>query len=57
MPSIPIRHAPSSPDEGPDPRELYERLERVRRRLAALARAEQATDHQLRRQRAAGRRP
>ena len=57
MPSIPITHAPPSPDDGPDPREIYERIERLQRRIAAMARAIEAGGRQLRRQRAAGRRP
>ncbi len=55
MPPTPID--PPAPDGRPDPRALYERLERLRRRVAAMAREREAGDAQLRRQRAAGRRP
>ena len=48
---------PSVPADRPDPRELYERLERLSRRIAAMARERDAGDALLRRQRAAGRRP
>ena len=55
MPPTPIE--PPAPDGRPDPREIYERLERLSRRIAAMARERDAGDAHLRRQRAAGRRP
>ncbi len=57
MPATPITHAPPPAGDEPDPREIYERIERLRRRIAAMARSAEAGDRQLRRQRAAGRRP
>ena len=50
-------HRETSAAPGADVRELLERIERLRRRIAALAAAHDAGEGQLRRQRAAGRRP
>ena len=57
MDPITIHQDPPSASAGADPRELLERLERLRLRIAALARRHEAGESQLRRQRAAGRRP
>ena len=57
MPRITIEQPSPAPDEGPDRRALYESLERLRRRIEAMAAARDTGERQLRRQRAAGRRP
>ena len=58
MPKITIhRRPPESSDDEPARREFLARLERVQERLARLAAAAREADAELRRQRAAGRRP
>ena len=57
MSAITIHRRPPASSEAPDVRELVERIERLQRRIAAMAAASDAGDGELRRQRAAGRRP
>jgi hypothetical protein len=57
MEPIPIHQSHSPADEALDRRELVERIERLRRHIAALAAGREAAERRLRRQRAAGRRP
>jgi len=57
MPTITIHRRSPAPSEGADTRELVERIERLQRRIAAMTAAANTTDSELRRQRAAGRRP
>jgi len=57
MQQIPIERRQSASAVEPDLRELFERIERLQRRIAAMAEASLTGDGELRRQRAAGRRP
>jgi hypothetical protein len=54
MERITVQARSAAPSEE---REFVARLERLQRRLAALAAAAEASERELRRQRAAGRRP
>jgi len=57
MQGMTIHRRPPASSSRPDARELYERIERLQRRIAAMAAAYQRASAELRRQRAAGRRP
>ena len=57
MSSITVHRRPPASSEEPDVRELVERIERLQRRIAAMVAATDTGDGELRRQRAAGRRP
>jgi hypothetical protein len=57
MPSTTVHRRPPASSEDSDRRELLERIERLQQRIDALAAASEAADAEVRRQRAAGRRP